>query len=112
MKALVEYLATSLVEYPDKVQIDEKCEGLLTTYYLTVARADLGRVIGKKGRTAKAMRILLGSSAQKKNSRVALEIVEPTDQASGRAFPTSAGESKNDTDLTCESETNKSNLSN
>jgi predicted RNA-binding protein YlqC (UPF0109 family) len=77
MKALVEYLAGSLVDKPEAVVVTEKAEGASRTFYLTVSREDLGKVIGKKGRTAKAIRILLSAAAAQKNERVILDILEP-----------------------------------
>ncbi len=76
MKELVEFMAKKLVEHPDDVdvQVAETEDG--QEYRLRVNEADMGRVIGKSGRTAKAMRTLLGSAAAKADVRVTLEIVE------------------------------------
>lgn len=76
MKELVEFIAKKLVEHPEEVQVvlvesDAKCE-----YQLRVHAEDMGRVIGKSGRTAKAIRTLLSSAAAKANIRATLEIVE------------------------------------
>ncbi|MBH1988850.1 MAG: KH domain-containing protein [Myxococcaceae bacterium] len=71
------YLVTSLVEHPEEVQIEEKQSEQDTTYAIHVSRADLGKVIGKKGRTAKAMRILISAFAAHQNRVIGLEIVEP-----------------------------------
>jgi len=76
MKALVEDIARSLVDHPDQVQVSE-VEGEQTTVLeLRVDPADLGKVIGKQGRTARAMRTLLGAAGTKQNKRVLLEILE------------------------------------
>ena len=76
MKMLVEDIARSLVDHPDEVQVSE-VEGEQTTVLeLRVDPADLGKVIGKQGRTARAMRTLLGAAGTKQNKRVLLEILE------------------------------------
>jgi predicted RNA-binding protein YlqC (UPF0109 family) len=76
MKALVEDIARSHVDHPDQVQVSE-FEGEQTTVLeLRVDPADLGKVIGKQGRTARAMRTLLGAAGTKQNKRVLLEILE------------------------------------
>ena len=76
MKSLVEDIARSLVDHPDQVQVSE-VEGEQTTVLeLRVDPADLGKVIGKQGRTARAMRTLLGAAGTKQNKRVLLEILE------------------------------------
>ena len=76
MRELIEYIATSLVEHPDEVQVHE-VEGERTTVIeLKVAGDDLGKVIGKQGRTARAMRTLLSAAAAKLEKRAMLEIIE------------------------------------
>lgn len=76
MKELVEYIAKSIVDEPDEVKVEEETdeEGLLTLK-LQVADEDKGRVIGKQGRIAEAMRALLRVKAAKASARVRLEIV-------------------------------------
>jgi hypothetical protein len=76
MKDLVQYLARSLVNNPDAVQVDETASDDGTVVKLKVAKEDLGRVIGKQGRTAKSIRALLNAVASRANRRVVLEIVE------------------------------------
>ena len=76
MKDLIHYIATSLVDHPDKVQIKETEQDDTIIIELTVAKEDLGKVIGKQGRTAKAMRSLLSAAAGKINKRSRLEIME------------------------------------
>lgn len=76
MKDLVEYVARFLVRNPDAVNVTETVRDGVPTLELCVAEEDLGRVIGKEGRTAKALRAILHASAARKNQRVALEIVE------------------------------------
>jgi len=76
MKDLVEYVARSLVNEPDQVDVKE-IEGERTTVYeLRVAPADLGKVIGKQGRTARSIRTLLSAAATKAGKRAVLEIME------------------------------------
>ena len=76
MKALIELIARSLVDAPGQVQVAE-VEGEQTTVLeLKVAKEDLGKVIGKQGRTARAMRTLLSAASTKAKKRVVLEILE------------------------------------
>ena len=75
-KELVEFVAKALVEQPDQVHVETVEDPAATTLKLRVAPGDLGRVIGKQGRTARAMRTLLHATAAKANRRVVLEIVE------------------------------------
>ncbi len=76
MKELVEMIAKALVDNPDEVNVTE-VEGEQTTVLeLRVAQVDLGKVIGRQGRTARAMRTLLGASGMKLHKRFVLEILE------------------------------------
>jgi len=76
MKELIEYIAKSLVDDPSQVQVDE-IEGTTSVVLeLHVAPEDMGRIIGKKGRVADAMRTLVRVVAAKQGKRVTLEIVE------------------------------------
>ena len=76
LKDLIEYIAKALVDEPDKVRVTE-IEGEQTTVIeLNVAKEDLGKVIGKHGRTAKAMRVILNATATKLHKRSVLEIIE------------------------------------
>ena len=77
MKNLVEYLVTSLVDHPAEVKIEEKVAEQTISCSIHVPRADLGKIIGKKGRTAKAMRILVSAFVAVQNKNISLEIVEP-----------------------------------
>ncbi|MEI6805742.1 MAG: KH domain-containing protein [Myxococcaceae bacterium] len=81
MKKLVEYLVTSLVDSPGEVKIEEKITDQNIVYAIHVPRSDLGKVIGKKGRTAKAMRILVSALAAQQNKNISLEIVDPAEPA-------------------------------
>ncbi len=76
MKDLIEYIAKVLVDNPDEVRVTE-LEGKQTSVIeLRVAREDLGKVIGKQGRTARAMRTILGAASTKMKKRSVLEILE------------------------------------
>ena len=76
MKELVQYLARSLVSTPEAVEVTESAVEDAAVYELRVAKDDLGRIIGKQGRTAKSIRTLLNAAASKTNRKVVLEIVE------------------------------------
>ena len=76
MKELVEYLAKSLVNDPAAVNVTESEREDTAVFELKVAKEDLGRVIGRQGRTAKSIRTLLNAAASKTNRKVILEIVE------------------------------------
>ncbi len=75
MKELVEYIAKSIVNAPDEVVVTEETNEEGTTLKLQVADDDKGRVIGKQGRIAEAIRTLIRVKAAKQGSRVTLEIV-------------------------------------
>jgi predicted RNA-binding protein YlqC (UPF0109 family) len=76
VKELVEYVARFLVRNPEAVSVTETLRDGVTTLELRVADEDLGRVIGKEGRTAKALRAILNVAAARKTQRVILDIVE------------------------------------
>ncbi|MBL8176270.1 MAG: KH domain-containing protein [Bryobacterales bacterium] len=76
IRQLVEEIAKSLVDTPDEVVVKEVSGEHATVIELRVAPSDLGKVIGKQGRTARAMRTLLGASGMKLNRRFSLEILE------------------------------------
>lgn len=76
LKELIEFIAKALVDNPDEVLVSE-VEGEQTSVIeLKVAKEDLGKVIGKQGRTARAMRTLLGAASTKARKRAVLEILE------------------------------------
>jgi predicted RNA-binding protein YlqC (UPF0109 family) len=76
MKDLINVIAKALVDFPDQVEIRE-IEGEKTTVLeLRVAKEDLGKVIGKQGKTARAMRTILNANATKLKKRAVLEIIE------------------------------------
>ena len=76
MKELIEHIAKSLVDQPDKVQVREVQGEQTTVLELRVATEDLGKVIGKQGKTARAMRTLLAAAGMKIRKRFVLEILE------------------------------------
>ena len=76
MKELVQYLAKSLVNNPDAVEVKEAEGDSASVLELKVAKEDLGRIIGKQGRTAKSIRTILNAAASRTNRKVVLEIVE------------------------------------
>jgi predicted RNA-binding protein YlqC (UPF0109 family) len=77
MKDLISYIATSLVDDPTEVAVSMERHGSQHVLMLQVSKEDMGRVIGKGGRVANAMRILLRVAAAQEGKRVALDIVEP-----------------------------------
>jgi hypothetical protein len=75
-KDLIEHIAKALVDHPEQVKVSE-VEGEKTSVLeLSVAKEDLGKVIGKEGRTAKAIRVILGATSAKLKKRYVLEIIE------------------------------------
>lgn len=75
MKELVEVIAKALVEHPDEVVVTQKEEGKHITIELHVAASDMGKVIGKQGRIAKAIRSVVKAASSRENQRVDVEIV-------------------------------------
>ena len=76
MKELIKYIAQALVDNPDEVHVNE-IEGEQTSVLeLRVAKEDLGKVIGKQGRTARAIRTILSAASTKIRKRAVLEIIE------------------------------------
>ena len=75
MKDLVEVIAKALVDNPDEVSVTEKAEGKNVTIELHVAPSDMGKVIGKQGRIAKAIRTVMKAVATRENVKVVVEIV-------------------------------------
>ena len=76
MKELIEMIAKALVDSPDEVVVNEVSGEQTTVLELRVAQADLGKVIGKQGRTARSIRTLLGAAGMKLRKRFVLEILE------------------------------------
>ena len=76
MGSLVEVIAKALVTRPDEVQVSEEVDGRNIIVRLKVADEDIGKIIGKSGRIAKAIRTVVKAAAIKQNVRVAVEIIE------------------------------------
>jgi uncharacterized protein len=76
MKELVLYLAKQLVNDPEAVELKETQADTTSVLELRVAKEDIGRVIGKQGRTAKSIRTILNAVASRTNRKVVLEIIE------------------------------------
>jgi hypothetical protein len=76
MKDLIKYIAQALVDYPDQVTVTEVVGNQTSVLELKVAKEDLGKIIGKQGRTARAMRTILSAASAKIKKRTVLEIIE------------------------------------
>lgn len=76
MKELVEVIAKSLVEHPEEVSVTEKETGKSTVIELKVAQSDMGKVIGKQGRIAKAIRSVVKAAASKSDKKVIVDIIQ------------------------------------
>lgn len=77
MKALTEFIAKSLVENVDQVVVNQSRQGNRVRLELKVAKDDMGRVIGKNGRVANAIRVLLRVAAERDGQQVTLDVMEP-----------------------------------
>lgn len=75
VKELVEVIARSLVEYPGQVTVEEREDGAVTVFELRVAPSDMGKVIGKQGRIAKALRTVIKAAAVCENKQATVEII-------------------------------------
>jgi len=76
MKDLINYIAQALVDHPEQVSVNEVEGNQTSVLELKVAKDDIGKVIGKQGRTARAMRTILSAASAKIKKRTVLEIVE------------------------------------
>ncbi len=76
MKDLVKYIAQALVDYPEQVSVNEVVGNQTSVLELKVAKEDLGKIIGKQGRTARAVRTILSAASAKVKKRTVLEIIE------------------------------------
>jgi predicted RNA-binding protein YlqC (UPF0109 family) len=76
MKDLIEYIAKALVDHPEEVRVVEVVGEKTSVIELSVAKEDLGKVIGKQGRTARAIRTILTAASTKLKKRSVLEIIE------------------------------------
>ena len=77
MKDLIEYIATSLVDDPTQVRVYQENRGAKTFLKLRVAKEDMGRVIGRQGRVANAMRVLLNVAASRSGKQAFLDVEDP-----------------------------------
>ncbi len=77
MKELIEFIATSLVEHPEEVQVRESGSGSRVRIELSVAKDDMGRVIGKGGKVANSIRTLLRVAAERQGRQATLDVMEP-----------------------------------
>ncbi len=76
MKDLIKYIAQALVDYPEDVEVSETKGQTTVVLGLKVAKDDIGKVLGKQGRTVSAMRIILNGASGKVKKRAILEIIE------------------------------------
>jgi predicted RNA-binding protein YlqC (UPF0109 family) len=76
LKELIDYISRSLVDVPDEVHVNEIVGEQTTVVELKVDKSDLGKVIGKQGRTARALRTVLNAASTKLKKRAVLEIIE------------------------------------
>jgi len=76
LKSFVEYCARNLVDHPDLVHVDERATGQAAVFTLRVGPTDLGKVIGREGKTAHALRTLLSAAAAATDRRAVLEIAD------------------------------------
>jgi hypothetical protein len=76
MKQVLEFIIKGLVEHPEAVRIKEESSGNAVQFQVEVAPGDLGRVIGKKGKTAKALRFVMSAAATRRRQHVAVKFLE------------------------------------
>ena len=76
MKDLIKYIAQAMVDHPEQVELSEVKGDRISIIELKVAKADLGKIIGKQGRNARAIRTILGAASAKMKKRTVLEIIE------------------------------------
>jgi len=76
MKDLILKICTSLVDYPDQVKINEIASESISVFEITVCKEDVGKIIGKQGKTASAIRTILNAVASKERKRIVVEILE------------------------------------
>lgn len=77
MKELIEYIAKSLVDHPEQVEVRQSQSGNRVRLELSVAKEDMGRVIGKSGRVANSIRMLLRVAAERDGKQATLDVLEP-----------------------------------
>jgi predicted RNA-binding protein YlqC (UPF0109 family) len=83
MKAFIEYVVKALVDHPEEVSVTEVDGDRTVVFELRLNPSDIGKVIGKQGRTISAIRTLLTSTAAKQGKRAVLEIIEPEGRVRG-----------------------------
>ena len=76
MKDLLVYITQNLVDYPDEVRVEERETDFETVYEVRVNQSDMGKVIGRHGRIAKEIRILMRSVAQRQGKRISVDILD------------------------------------
>lgn len=76
MKETLEYIITSLVDAPDDVHVDENEEDGTTNYIITVAKDDMGKIIGKEGKVIRSIRNIMKVKAMKENKRINISLAE------------------------------------
>jgi predicted RNA-binding protein YlqC (UPF0109 family) len=76
MKDLIKYIAQAMVDHPEQVELSEVKGDRISIIELKVAKSDLGKIIGKQGRNARAIRTILGAASAKVKKRTVLEIIE------------------------------------
>ena len=76
MKDLIKYIAQAMVDHPEQVELSEVKGDRISIIELKVAKSDLGKIIGKQGRNARAIRTILGAASAKAKKRTVLEIIE------------------------------------
>ena len=91
MKEFVEYVVKALVDNPDQVDVKEVDGERVVVFELRLNQSDVGKIIGKSGRTITAIRTLLTSAAAKQGKRAMLEIIEPGDRRTKAAESSEAG---------------------
>lgn len=77
MKDLIEFIAKTLVDHPEQVEVRESQSGNRVRLELSVAKDDMGRVIGKNGRVANSIRMLLRVAAEREGKQATLDVLEP-----------------------------------
>lgn len=93
MKAFVEFIVKALVDYPDQVDVKEVDGERAVVYELRLNKTDIGKVIGKQGRTIQSLRTLVNGASAKLGKRAMVEIIEDTPyQKPGQATPPPSGE--------------------
>ena len=98
-KNFVEYVVKAIVDNPDQVSVERKVDEMGVLLELTVAPEDMGKIIGKDGQTAKAIRTLLRVLGAQINARINLKIIEPVGGTGGRTEQVSTASTTTKADL-------------